>query len=908
MLKMKSNNKILALALSLMLLVNTFAGLTFSSSAAVSPWIWEPYTTGYAAATNVTTTDNAASGYTTFAVTGDDPYVYPGAGGAGSLAATPALGKINATSLKYGLVRYRTTTAAPGSILANSGVPTVSLGSYNGTGKWTDLELDLNTNELWDGEIDWFRYDMFDGNTGTVDVAFIAFFETDTERDTYAANRAMPVDYTTTDISVYGPDLQAINSTGTYNIDTVPGCEPFSTSWTDAGFAAGSSLVRLSYNNFVYVGDYNFKNVTKIEITYHTDGTLAAEDSANPGTMYTLGLSKVPQSFGWTGGEAAHFNNAIAYDAISNGTTNGWPAARTVTITECIDTSYNGGVWLTTYGCNGQPVVVTGIKLYSVVPDKYDVSVGTVTNGTVTVSPAGEVEEGTTVTVTASPDSGYKLDEILVNGSAITGTTFEVTEDAVVTATFTLIPPSVTTYEVSVGTVENGTVAVSTEGTVEEGTTITVTATPDTGYELNQILVNGTAITGNTFEVAADSVVTATFTKTIYEVSVGTVENGRVWVNDSSAVGCVMGSLIVVTATPDEGYELTAILVDGAPITGTSFNVTGNHVVTATFTSTTPDPTPTYDGSINIDSINSNIWAGNTTIVFGDSYGGEVNGTWHNAILCEYNSSLDAYVVVEKWNQGESRSMQLGAGKIIIDSAGTGVTDNQSGWDAVQVGSVIYLEGVDFTTNTLSPNGAVAYISNNTNVPTATYTVTVGYVENGTVTVSPEGEADAGTTVTVTATPDEGYVLENIIVNSEPIDGNTFVLEADSEVIATFVEDSTGDENTGDENTGDENTGDENTGDENTGDENTGDENTGDENTGDENTGDENTGDENTGDENTGDENTGDENTGDENTGNDNTDDENDNAETDDAAVTALISLMIAAAFLAILLKKRSAY
>ena len=66
----------------------------------------------------------------------------------------------------------------------------------------------------------------------------------------------------------------------------------------------------------------------------------------------------------------------------------------------------------------------------------YAVTTPTVAGGKVTVEPA-EGAAGTTVTVTATPDEGFALVEILVNGKAIQGDTFQIVAgDNVVTATF----------------------------------------------------------------------------------------------------------------------------------------------------------------------------------------------------------------------------------------------------------------------------------------------------------------------------------------------------------------------------------------------------------------------------------------------------------------------------------------
>lgn len=64
-------------------------------------------------------------------------------------------------------------------------------------------------------------------------------------------------------------------------------------------------------------------------------------------------------------------------------------------------------------------------------------------------------------------------------------------------------------------------------------------------------------------------------------ISVQVSSGGRVTVDHTTAK---VGETVTVTAAPYQGYELTAICVDGTDIEGNTFTVTGNHVVSARFT------------------------------------------------------------------------------------------------------------------------------------------------------------------------------------------------------------------------------------------------------------------------------------------------------------------------------------
>lgn len=205
------------------------------------------------------------------------------------------------------------------------------------------------------------------------------------------------------------------------------------------------------------------------------------------------------------------------------------------------------------------------------------VTVGETENGTVTVDKQSAMS-GSEITVTATPDIGYKLKAILVDGEEIEGNKFTLTADAVVSAIFVEDENYVA---ITVGDCEHGSISVDKDNEYI-GNTVNVIATPDKGYKLKAIYVNGEKIEGTYFTVAAASVVTAEFEtdENYVAITVGNCEHGSVTVdNDRQYINMT----VTVTATPDEGYKLKAIYVNGVEIEGNSFVVTGETVVTAEF-------------------------------------------------------------------------------------------------------------------------------------------------------------------------------------------------------------------------------------------------------------------------------------------------------------------------------------
>ncbi|MBQ3557614.1 MAG: S-layer homology domain-containing protein [Oscillospiraceae bacterium] len=198
-----------------------------------------------------------------------------------------------------------------------------------------------------------------------------------------------------------------------------------------------------------------------------------------------------------------------------------------------------------------------GTKAYTAASGGLDFKVVQPANGTIALTPA-VAELGDTVTVVATPDTGYELKTVYVDGEAITGTTFTATKEHRVTAEFAPID-----YTVSVDpAITGGTVAVDPT-TANIGDTVTVTATPATGKELHKILVNGFEITGTTFEMPAEDVeVSAVFGDVQYNITKAPVTGGTVAV----AAKAVADATVTITTTTSANYRLTAVQVNGGAV------------------------------------------------------------------------------------------------------------------------------------------------------------------------------------------------------------------------------------------------------------------------------------------------------------------------------------------------------
>ncbi len=217
------------------------------------------------------------------------------------------------------------------------------------------------------------------------------------------------------------------------------------------------------------------------------------------------------------------------------------------------------------------------------------------TKGSYTLTPSanadGKYEEGTSVTLTVTPEAEYEVDSVKVNGSAVAPTenkyTFKVESDTTVVVAFkdkTVVPPEeqkvnlTLTYTEAEGTVTADPAPV--DGKVAKGVSVTITVTPGENYEVDSVKVNGTPVELTddhyTFEANADTTVEVAFkTKTVVppvdeKVSLTltyTEAEGMVTADPAPVDGKVAkGVSVTITVTPGENYEVDSVKVNGTPV------------------------------------------------------------------------------------------------------------------------------------------------------------------------------------------------------------------------------------------------------------------------------------------------------------------------------------------------------
>ena len=354
-----------------------------------------------------------------------------------------------------------------------------------------------------------------------------------------------------------------------------------------------------------------------------------SEASYADGSVYT-GTTDVTLYALWSAIPVYNVNTTFN----ERGTVAATPATGTagteITLFERPKTGYELASYTVT-AADGTPVTVTNGKFAMPAQDvtvtanfsaiSYTVTCGTFANGSVTASPATAIA-GTEITLSSSPNAGYKFASYTVtaaDGTAVAVRNGKFTMPAQnlnVTASFNAI-----SYTVTCGSFANGSVSAS-PATATVGTSVTLTASPASGYELASLIVTGeggTSVsvsgTGNsrTFEMPAKNVtVTATFNAIHYNISVGTIANGSVTASYTTAT---VGTLVTLTATPKTNcYAFGSFTVVDSNSNPVRVNAIGaftmpakNVTVSATFIPARPRSPYIVTGSQRINSISYDI-------------------------------------------------------------------------------------------------------------------------------------------------------------------------------------------------------------------------------------------------------------------------------------------------------------
>ncbi|MBI1753510.1 MAG: immunoglobulin domain-containing protein [Acidobacteria bacterium] len=347
------------------------------------------------------------------------------------------------------------------------------------------------------------------------------------------------------------------------------------------------------------------------------------------------------------------------------------------------------------------------------------------------IGPSGSVvvNQGTTLTFALSPNTGYQLTSLLVDGTSAgtpgTYTFTNVVADHTIVATFSPI------LTVTLGLGTTGTPGATSAPAL--GSTVNYSYTLATGYKNLSVLLDGSpvaatgSLTMNGPHTLAASAQIQTFTLT---ASAGA--NGSISPSGSTTLN--YGGSQIYTMTPDPGYQVADVLVDGTSVGAvTSYgfvSLAANHTISATFS-----PLPQFVLTVN----KTSGIAGVPASTLGYTPGTAVH----------YAYSL------------------------------------QPGYQNLQV----LLDGVP-----VGPTGDVTMDGPHTldvSAQIMTFTITATAGPNGSISPAGATTVNYGTSPTYTITPDPGYEVANVIVDGANMGAITtytiLAVAEDHTLSATFI-------------------------------------------------------------------------------------------------------------------------
>ncbi len=361
----------------------------------------------------------------------------------------------------------------------------------------------------------------------------------------------------------------------------------------------------------------NISNDTTVTVQFVQTGNKVTVESGDHGSIVS---AKV--------GTTDVFSNITSGFNLSDGAT--------VTVTAEADTGYEPGVWsvngvemqnggesfsyTATTASTGAVISITFVQQeYTVSWSGTGSTGGTVTAAGYDGSSSADIRGGTEVTFTASPEDGAVIDHWTVNDETIT----DADGNMITTSTLTWTVPSGRTetpaveayevvavfknapYAINFDQPANGTLtAVDASGNTltsgdeaENGSTVTFTVTPASGYLVESHTVNGviTESQDTTFEVTVtgNMTVSVKIVPDSYTVTYGIEGKGTVNGNDSGSVTVAYNGETTFTAVPETYYKVSGwkvngqIVTDGVSADGESLtlsNVRADTTVTAVFT------------------------------------------------------------------------------------------------------------------------------------------------------------------------------------------------------------------------------------------------------------------------------------------------------------------------------------
>jgi len=205
------------------------------------------------------------------------------------------------------------------------------------------------------------------------------------------------------------------------------------------------------------------------------------------------------------------------------------------------------------------------------------------------ISPDGAVgvSYGQNQTFDITPYADYEISDVVVDGSSVGAvpsyTFYDVTADHTIEASFSEIQ-----YTITASAGVGGNISPVGNVIVNYGQSQSFDITPNTGYAIGDVAVDGILVGTSSYtfaNVTDDHMIHADFNVIQYTITASAGVGGSI--SPVGAVGVSHGQSQGFTVTPDTGYQISDVLIDGTSVGAVSSytfeNVASDHMIHANF-------------------------------------------------------------------------------------------------------------------------------------------------------------------------------------------------------------------------------------------------------------------------------------------------------------------------------------
>jgi hypothetical protein len=233
---------------------------------------------------------------------------------------------------------------------------------------------------------------------------------------------------------------------------------------------------------------------------------------------------------------------------------------------------------------------LTDSEISGMVGPVYIINADAGTGGSINPSGNLKVHEKTSQTFEITPALGYKVSDVIVDGSSVgaqsTYTFYSITGDHTISAAFTPTP----TYTITASSSSNGTISPSGSVILNMGSNQKFNMAAGSGYRISDVLVDGVSVgtvTSYTFSNITHNHSISVSYEAIPTYSIVSSAGTGGTISPSGTTMVLEGTSQSYTISPGTGYYTTDVRVDNVSVGAVSSysfnNVTDTHTIAATF-------------------------------------------------------------------------------------------------------------------------------------------------------------------------------------------------------------------------------------------------------------------------------------------------------------------------------------